>query len=255
MKTEVRRAVSQDISLARQYPYSNFYGDAVPGESILCYRQIYEVLKRRDMQKSLDERKIIFFEKDDKTGEGHRVRFLHEYISNRAPEILSDEGGIKAVALTFHMQRSSGSANSIFSEPVPEVALLGCANKEEWTRELWKMNQSEEGAKERFTILLRSRKDLTRLKYALLMKKAVELNTEKVALSLSNFTRGRLLLMPRVKAKDIELVDSDVARAFFYSEMYYQAQQVKMREDIEALRSLDKDKKNPRGVKDFPQRD
>ena len=61
MKTEVRRAVSQDISLARQYPYSNFYGDAVPGESILCYRQIYEVLKRRYMQNRLDERKIIFF--------------------------------------------------------------------------------------------------------------------------------------------------------------------------------------------------
>ena len=43
-----------------------------------------------------------------------------------------------------------------------------------------------------------------------------------------NFTRGRLLLMPRVTPKDIELVDGDVARAFFYSEMYYQALQVEM---------------------------
>ena len=100
------------------------------------------------------------------------------------------------------------------------------------------MNQSGEGSNERFTILLRSREDMTRLKYALLMKKTVELNTERVALSLSNFTRGRLLLMPRIKEKDIELVDGDVAMAFFYSEMYYQAQQVKMKEDIEALRRL-----------------
>ena len=40
------------------------------------------------------------------------------------------------------------------------------------------------------------------------------MNTEKLVLSLSNFTRGRLLLMPRVTPKDIELVDGDVARAF-----------------------------------------
>ncbi len=238
MKAEVDRIVSQDIDLASQYPYSNFYGSAIPGESILCYRQIYEVLKRRDMQKSLDEAKIIFFERDQKTGEGHRVRFLRDYIRESAPEILSDNGGSRALALTFKMQRSSGNAESIFSEPVPDVALLDCSNKDEWTNWLWKMNQSEEGGGERFTVLLRSKDDITRLKYALLMKKAVELNTEKVALSLSNFTRGRLLLMPRIKEKDIELVDGDVAMAFFYSEMYYQAQQVKMKEAIEAWRRL-----------------
>ena len=249
MKADVRRVVSRDINLANQYPYSNFYGDAIPGENILCYRQIYEVLKRRDMQKGLDAGKIIFFERDEKTGEGHRVRFLSEYINERAPDILSDAGGVRALALTFNMQRSSGNADSIFSEPVPEVTLLDCANKDDWTSKLWAMNQSGEAGGERFTILLRSMKDLTRLKYALLMKKAVELNTEKVALSLSNFTRGRLLLMPRVKEKDIELVDGDVARAFFYSEMYYQAQQVKMREDIEAWRKLEKD--NLRGNGNF----
>ena len=70
-------------------------------------------------------------------------------------------------------------------------------------------------------MLLRRKKDVERLKYAILMKKTVEMNTEKLVLSLSNFTRGRLLLMPRVTPKDIELVDGDVARAFFYSEMYY----------------------------------
>ncbi|MFP6874849.1 MAG: hypothetical protein VCA55_15225 [Verrucomicrobiales bacterium] len=238
MKAEIARVVSKDMELAEKYPYSSFHGDAVPGESILCYRQIYEVLKRRDLQKGLDAEKIIFFEKDRKIGSGYRVRFLEEYIKAQAPDILSDKGGIKAIALTFNMQRSSGNAASIFSEPVPEVSLLDCASKEEWTRELWEMNQSAEAGQERFTVLLHNKQDVTRLKYALLMKKTVELNTERIALSLRNFTRGRLLLMPRIKEKDIELIDGDVARAFFYSEMYYQAQQVKMREDIDALRSL-----------------
>ena len=157
------------------------------------------------------------------------------------------------MALTFDMQRSSGNAESIFSEPVPRVTLMDCSNKDEWTSHLWEMNQSGEGGDERFTVLLRNREDMIRLKYALLMKKTVELNTERVALSLSNFTRGRLLLMPRIKEKDIELVDGDVAMAFFYSEMYYQAQQVKMKEDIEALLRLGKGDKvtGQNGKKNF----
>ena len=91
-------------------------------------------------------------------------------------------------------------------------------------------------------MLLRRKKDVERLKYAILMKKTVEMNTEKLILSLSNFTRGRLLLMPRVTPKDIELVDGDVARAFFYSEMYYQALQVEMEKDITAFRKVIEEK-------------
>jgi general secretion pathway protein D len=254
MKAEIADAVSKDMQLAKEYPYSNFYGDAVPGESILCYRQIYEVLKRRNLQKDLDVEKIIFFEEDRKIGSGYRVRFLEEYIKAQVPGILTDKGGMKAIALSFNMQRASGNAASIFSEPVPEVSLLDCANKEEWSRELWEMNQATEDGQERFTVLLRNKKDVTRLKYALLMKKTVELNTERIALSLRNFTRGRLLLMPRVKVKDIELIDGDVARAFFYSEMYYQAQQVKMREDIDALRRLNNGKRNVNRPESFSPR-
>ena len=91
-------------------------------------------------------------------------------------------------------------------------------------------------------MLLRSKRDLERLKYAMLIKKTVEMNTEKLVLSLSQFTRGRLLLMPRVKAQDIELVDGDVARAFFYSEMYYQALQLEMEKDIAAFRKVIEEK-------------
>ena len=42
--------------------------------------------------------------------------------------------------------------------------------------------------------------------------------------------------MPRVKPDDVELIDGDVARSFFYSEMYYQALQVEMEKDFAAFR-------------------
>lgn len=74
------------------------------------------------------------------------------------------------------------------------------------------------------------------------MKKTVELNTEKLLLSLSSFTRGRLLLMPRVKPDDVELVDGDVARSFFYSELYYQALEHVMEQDISAFRQAIEEK-------------
>ena len=242
MKALANRIIAEDVKLASVYPYSQFANKAVPGEAILCYRQIYEVLKRRDMQNKLDSTKLIFFEPDRNIGSGHQVQFLEKYISANAPEVLTEKGGAKAILLTFNMQRYSDDAKSIFNEPVPEVRLVDCANEKEWAKQLWEMNQPKADGKEQFTVLLRQKKDMERLKYAVLMKKTVELNTEELVLTLSSFTRGRLLLMPRVKEQDIELVDGDVARAFFYSEMYYQALQQEMEKDIKVFRKIIEEK-------------
>ena len=242
MKALANRIVTGNIFLARQYPYNKFYGKAVPGETILCYRQIYEVLKRKDMQTKLESSRLIFFEPDRNILSGHRVRFLGDYLRTQAPEVLTDQGGAKAVALTYTLQRDSDNAKSIFKEPVPEISMIDCANEADWRKRLWELNQPAVGGQEKYTVLLRRKKDVERLKYAVLMKKTVKLNTESLVLSLSNFTRGRLLLMPRVKSQDIELIDGDVARSFFYSEMYYQASQIEMEKDIAAFRKAIEEK-------------
>ena len=242
MKALANRIIAADVKLASEYPYSQFVNKAVPGEAILCYRQIYEVLKRRDMQNKLNSTKFIFFEPDRNIGSGHQVQFLEEYIRKNAPEVLTEKGGSKAVLLTFDMKRDSDDAKSIFNEPVPQVKLVDCADRKDWSRQLWEMNQPKEDGEEQFAVLLREKKDMDRLKYAVLMKKTVELNTEELVLTLSSFTRGRLLLMPRVKEQDVELIDGDVARAFFYSEMYYQALQKEMEKDLAAFRKVIEEK-------------
>ena len=242
MKSLATRIVADNMHLSATYPYNRFIGRAVPGENILCYRQIYEVLKRQDMQNQLASTKIIFFEPDKNIEAGNRVRFLEEYLKTKAPEVLTLKGGQRAVAISFTMQRFSDDAKTIFNEPVPELKLLDCTSEEEWARQLWALNQPTAEGQEMFTVLLRRQADVERLKYAVLMKKTVELNTEKQVLSLGNFTRGRLLMMPHVKPRDIELVDGDVARAFFFSEMYYQALQVEMEKDLAAFRKVIEDK-------------
>jgi general secretion pathway protein D len=242
MKALATRIVAGNVFLGAQYPYNKFYGKAVPGESILCYRQIYEVLKRRDAQEKLDSSKLIFFEQDQQIQAGHRVLFLEKYLTVNAPDVLTEKGGTKAVALTFTMQRFSDSAKSIFGEPVPQIRMVDCPTEADWRKQLWELNQPAADGQSKFTVLLRRKKDVERLKYAVLIKKTVELNTPKLALNLSNFSRGRLLLMPRVKAEDIELVDGDVARSFFYSELYYPASQKEMDKDIAAFRKTIEEK-------------
>ena len=54
-------------------------------------RQIYEVLKRQNASDVLDEKKLIFFEKDNADGSGFRVRFLADYLREFAPFVLDDK--------------------------------------------------------------------------------------------------------------------------------------------------------------------
>ena len=238
MKALANRIVADNVMLGARYPYNKFHENAVPGETILCYRQIYEVLKRQDMQSKLNSAKLIIFEADKNIAAGHRVVFLEEYLRKNAPGVLTERGNGQAVALTFTLQRFADTAKSIFREPIPTVTTLACPSPTAWRQRLWEMNQPTEQGQQQFTVLLHRAKDVERLKYAVLMKKTVDLNTRKNVLKLNQFTRGRLLLMPRVKANDIELVDGDVARSFYYSELYYQASQAEMERDITAFRQV-----------------
>ncbi len=242
MKALATRIIAGDIGLAEQYPYNRFVGPAIPGEGILCHRQIYEVLKRQKTALKLDANKLIFFKPDQNIQSGFRVQFLQQYLAANAPHILTDKGGKTALAITFILQRSSDAAHSILKEPVPAVQLVDCPDEDAWSRLLWDLNKPDPENKPSFTVLLRNARDIERLKYAVLMKKTVELNTESQVLQLSNFTRGRLLLMPTVKPRDVELIDGDVARGFFYSEQYYQALQNVMEQDISAFRRVIEEK-------------
>jgi general secretion pathway protein D len=229
------RIVTDDIRLAEAYPYNRFADRAVPGEDALVRRQIYEVLKHRKAAEKLDARKLIFFRKDEDLGSGFRVRFLSEHLEEIAPFVLSGKATGKAFALRYQLRRDSASAGELLEEPVPEMAIVDCPDKATWRRLLWELNQPGPKGEIRRVIILRNRDDLERLKYAILMKKTIELNTEDNILKLKSFTRGRLLRMPTVREDDVELLDAEVAACFFHSEQYYAALQSALRRDYAAF--------------------
>lgn len=234
---KVADRIVQDHSKYRTiYPYSKFSLGSVPGEDALVRRQIYEVLKRQKASEVLDPEKLIFFKSDPKVGSGFKVQFLSEYLEKEAPFVLSKEGDGRAVGLCFRLTRTSTQAEELLREPVPEVMIVNCPNEDTWRKLLLESNAKKNGETEKQVIFLRHRKDLERLKTAILMKKIISLNAADYILKLKNFTRGRLLRMPTIREEDVELIDADVATCFYHSELYYSALRESLQRDFVAFR-------------------
>ena len=230
------RIVTDHRHLLEAYPYENFANGAVPGEGALVRRQIYEVLKRQNAAKVLDQEKLIVFRRDDALGSGFKVRFLADYLREEAPFVLTEKGDGRAIGLCFRMTRNAMEAEELLGEPVPEMKVVSCPDQETWRQLLMASNRRRGWAGEKQVIFLRHLGDLDRLKNAVLMKKIISLNTADYILKLKNFTRGRLLRMPTVREEDVELVDADVATCFYHSELYYPALQEALQTDYQAFR-------------------
>jgi hypothetical protein len=113
---------------------------------------------------------------------------------------------------------------------------VDCPDENSWRKLLLESNAEKDGELEKQVIFLRHRKDLERLKTAILMKKIISLNAADYILKLKNFTRGRLLRMPTIREEDVELIDADVATCFYHSELYYSALRESLQKDFVAFR-------------------
>ena len=234
----VDRIVNDHPQLTKQYPYQRFADQAVPGEDALVRRQIYEVLKRQKAAEVLDVEKLIFFEREEASGSGFRVRFLSDYLKEFAPFVFEEGETGKAVGLCFRMRRDSMAIDQLLEEPVPEIKVVDCPDAQTWRSLLLESNKRSPGSVSKRVIFLRNQSDLNRLKNAILMKKIISLNASDYILKLKNFTRGRLLRMPTVREEDVELIDADVATCYFQSELYYSVLEQSLAYDYAALRKV-----------------
>jgi len=227
----------RNAELADLEPFSLFAGGRIPGEAILVFRQMYEVIKRHDIYQRVDPTRLIFFRNDESTQAGFRVQFLKPYLLSKTgaeprrsrpgddPLAALFEGdGLagKAIAMTFTIDPDADVTDAL-KQPVPDVRLVDCADDAAWSRTLWALNQRDDQGRQRYTILIREPDDLVRLQRAISLKRTVELNASGQDLSLENFTVGRLLLMPDLKPGQVHLIDEHAAKYFFLTELYYPA--------------------------------
>lgn len=238
--------VQQDASLSSQYPFDRFSDGRIPGERIIVFRQMYEVIKRLKLESMIDPSQIIFFRPDPESQSGFTTTFLSEYLAEvsntpqsrgKEPDyasIFENLDGL-AVALTYTVRRYDSEATEILSQPVPQVHAVACPNEETWSRLLWEMNQPDRHGQARHTVLLRNEKDMVRLKRALILKRTVALNAGDDPVRLSKFHLGRMLLMPTLKEEKIHVMDSDAAKYFFFTEQYYPALKLELARDLDIM--------------------
>jgi hypothetical protein len=254
LQSDADLVIRDHLQLAEAYPFSRFCRGRIPGEGILVHRQIYEVIKRRELAEPIDASRLIFLRAKEGQA-GISVGRLATHLSglaadepgfqDLAAEAATAKGGArptaakevvpKALALTFTEQQDSEAVQDVLMEPVPELQVVECPDRPAWEEALWRLNQPTDSGRRRFTVLLRDPEDILRLKRAIVVRQAADLNTQTRALTLRNFTVGHVLLMPTVSAEKVYLIDSDVARCFFYTEHYYRAVSQELDKDIRAL--------------------
>jgi general secretion pathway protein D len=238
-----RQVIANNFRLAEVYPFSEFAQTEIPGEELLIQRMIYEVIKRTESDARVNPDRMIYFEAEET--EGYRVRFLADVLgrlgTGEGIESFFERNTGKALAITFRFDPEAADMRRIASEPIPEIALIDSPDRATWSRLMWEMNQPEADGTRRYTILLQDGRDIVRLQRAMMMKQIIELNTDGDALSLENFRIGKILHIPSMDTDKVTVIDSDVARYFFVSELYYAALIQRIEETINRLDSFLRD--------------
>ncbi|MBM3841229.1 MAG: hypothetical protein FJ398_25400 [Verrucomicrobia bacterium] len=236
-RDEAHRAILRDFRLAYSEPYSQFADNRFPGENILVRRMVWEVVRRLSttngvpnskwLDSNINPERLIVFE-SQQAGGGFGVQFLERILSRLAgvkdfDAFLKGKSG-KALVLTFHGKAPVEAMAEPITVPIPEFRLLDCPDHQKaWNTLLWDLNQPDDKGLPRYSIVLKDRSDLVRLQRALIVKKIVALNGGNIQISLSNFSLGKLLLMPEPKPDQFHPVDGEVAQYFFQIEKYYEA--------------------------------
>ena len=231
-RQKARQVAQKNFRLGEQEPFRSFVRDNVPGESILVTRMIYEVIKRLDIGEKVDPSRIIYFESHQAAG--YAVKWLEALLNEEGKDRMKDFED-KALAITYRYDRDSLEEGRLGTEPIPEIRLIDCPNRDVWANKLWELNQPLPDGRQRHTILIQDESDLLRLRRALALKKVVVLNGGADELRLRNFSVGKVLLMPQWKKNQVHVADSETAMFFFHTEHYYAAALAEIEKELKAL--------------------
>lgn len=220
-----REVIDNNFRLAEVEPFNEFADKLIPGEEMIVQRMIYELIKRTEVDERVNAERMIYFE--EAQAEGYKVRFLGDLLTRvgagaEPADFFKNNPG-KAIAISFGFDRESMDLDRLASEPIPDISLIDCPDRETWTSLLWELNQPREDGTERYTILIRDERDLVRLQRAMMMKLVIMLNADDEALNLQSFKIGKIIHVPAMDQDKVTVIDAEVARYFFISELYYSA--------------------------------
>ncbi len=250
LQKQADQVASKDITLAESYPYNRFVNGRIPGEQTLVYHQIYNVIRRIELDKQVDADRLIFFKNAPEQSTGFEVVFLAKILKEESERIWAQNHPGKrcpddvwkaldghAVALTYTNRKKDSDAGEIMFEQVPVIRVVPCGSREEFRRLLWDLNQPDAQGRERGTILLHNESDIKRVKQAVVLSEVIDLNGTGDTMTLANFSTGRMLLLPDRDESKWDLIGGRIARLSLATDRYYDLFSESLRVDMDALRN------------------
>ncbi len=240
------KVIDRDPSQSNRAPFSLFGGQRVPGEFIFVTGMMYKMLDRTDAHEPINLDNIVTFERVA-TGNASEQRpiklktLMARYGDGKDYESFFAKNRGKALALTYFLSRNSNRAEDMFVEPVPKVSLIDCANREDWRRILWEMNQPT-GPVPQFTVLIHDRSDLRRLQLAFATQNTILNNGGTAATVFDKWLPGRMLHLQEVSPKWERTLLAPIAQYFFIGEHFLR---YFMQEHEQAITNLDRALRRP----------
>lgn len=214
----VRDILRDSPDLANQEPFNRIAGNAIPGEEVFVLGMLHQLLERLDIGGNIDPVQMNFFSQD--RDDAFDLHTLAEILGldkvSSAADIFRRHPG-EALSLRFAQQLRNESETSVLGESRAKVAWVPCADRNEWSRLLWTMNQPEEFGEQYYGVLLQNADDLRRLSRAVALKRLVMVNGEEGRLNIAGFGVGRTVALPEIKHAQNHMLTATVARYFFYS--------------------------------------
>src|SRR5204863_127420 len=133
------------------------------------------MLQRLNTHEAVNIDKLMFFE----GVRGHEFRtesiggLLKRFGNGQTHESFFTSNPGKALALSFRFRRGSIAAEDMNTEPLAQVQLLDCPDRETWKKLLWEMNHTTEAGITRYTMLIQDPSDIDRVKLAIAVKNTI----------------------------------------------------------------------------------
>ncbi len=219
------KVMARNPNLEKAHTFAQFQGTRVPGEFVFVSGMMSRMLSRLKAGENVNIDKLMFFEgtvgaEFSRESVGGMLKRLGDG-KTHAGFFAKNPG--KALTLRFSFARQSTQPGQWATEPLAEVKLVDCADRQAWKKLLWDMNQPEEGIQKSYTIVIHDESDLERLKTAIAVKNTILNNGNERGMVFDNFLPGRMVAMQAVSPEWERTLEGTIGRYFYFGEFFYPA--------------------------------
>lgn len=211
-----------DRKLYRQFSDGNFPG----GESYVA-RMIYDLVKRQKLGEALDSSRFIVSKLSD-TGKS-KVMIIDDLM-----EQLGDSTG-EAVVITYEFQEET------LLRSVPSVEIVKVPQETSLDELRQKLRGKPTHGTRKPVVILRSEKDLKRLKAAIVTNAIINENGGFDGLTVGSLTRGKIIAIPALTSERFYMIDAQTARIYTATEDYGTDAKIKLEYENQKIKEIKND--------------